>query len=70
MDIESLGAGAGSGIIGTILGYFGISKRVDKIEVELEKKLDKNTCAVCKDTHDDRLDRIENKIDRLLERGM
>jgi len=43
---------------------------VDKIEVELEKKLDKNTCAVCKDTHDDRLDRIENKIDRLLERGM
>jgi hypothetical protein len=70
MDLESISAGAGSGIVGIILGYFGISKRVDKIESELEKKLDKNTCAVCKDSHDDRLDRIENKIDRLLERGV
>jgi len=68
MDLESLGAGAGSGIVGIILGYFGISKRVDKLEAELDKKVAKDTCERCKEDQDNRRDRMENKIDRILEK--
>ena len=70
MNLETIGASAGSGIVGMVLGYFGISKRVDKIEGDLDKKIGKDTCEVCQKNHDDRLDRIEGKIDRLLERSV
>jgi hypothetical protein len=68
MDLETIGAGAGSGIIGIILGYFGISKRVDKLETDLDKKVDQKVCERCKEDQDNRLDRMENKIDRILEK--
>lgn len=68
MDLESIGAGAGGGIIGIILGYFGISKRVDKLEAEMDKKVTKDVCERCKEDQDSRLDRMENKIDRILEK--
>ena len=41
MDIESLGGGAGTGIIGAILVAFGFSRRVSKIE---EGKQGKSVC--------------------------
>ncbi len=41
MDLETLGTGAGSGLIGAILGVFGINRRVNKIE---EQKQDKVLC--------------------------
>ena len=41
MDIESIGGGAGAGLIGAILGVFGINRRVNKIE---ESKQDKSFC--------------------------
>jgi len=68
MDLETIGAGAGSGILGIILGYFGISKRVDKLEKDMDKKVSKDVCDRCKEDQDNRLDRMENKIDRILEK--
>ncbi len=41
MDLETLGTGAGSGLIGAVLGVFGINRRVNKIE---EQKQDKVLC--------------------------
>jgi len=43
MDIESLGAGAGTGFFGAILGYLGFSRRLNKLE---DVKQDKNVCTV------------------------
>jgi hypothetical protein len=68
MDLESIGASAGSGIIGIVLGYFGISKRMDKMESDLDKKVAKEVCERCKEDQDKRLDRMENKIDLILEK--
>ena len=42
-DIESIGTGAGAGLIGAILGVLGINRRVNKIE---EQKQDKTLCEV------------------------
>ena len=68
MNLETIGASAGSGIVGIVLGYFGISKRVDKIETDLDKKVAKDVCERCKEDQDRRLDRMENKIDMILEK--
>lgn len=40
-DIESLGGGAGTGIIGAILVAFGFGRRVSKLE---DGKQDKSSC--------------------------
>jgi hypothetical protein len=45
LDLESLGGGAGAGLIGAILGIFGINRRINKIE---DCKQDK---SVCEATH-------------------
>ena len=41
MDLESLGGGAGAGLIGAILGVLGINRRVNKLE---NAKQDKSIC--------------------------
>ena len=41
MDLESLGGGAGAGLIGAILGVLGINRRVNKLE---DAKQDKSIC--------------------------
>jgi len=40
-DIESIGSGAGAGLIGAILGILGINRRVNKVE---DSKQDKSVC--------------------------
>ena len=40
-DLESIGGGAGSGILGAILVAFGFSRRVSRLE---ENKQDKPVC--------------------------
>ncbi len=56
-DIESLGGGAGTGIIGAILVAFGFNRRVSKIE---EIKQDK---VFCEATHKG----TDQKFDILIE---
>ncbi len=40
-DIESIGTGAGAGLIGAILGILGINRRINKVE---DQKQDKSLC--------------------------
>jgi hypothetical protein len=35
MDLENLGASGGSGLLGAILGFFGIKYRIDRVEKDL-----------------------------------
>ncbi len=41
IDLESLGGGAGAGLLGTLFGLFGINRRLDRVE---ESKQDINVC--------------------------
>ena len=43
MDLESIGSGAGAGLISGILGVLGINRRMNKIE---DSKQDKTVCDV------------------------
>ncbi len=69
MDLESLGGGAGAGIIGAILGAFGISRRVSKIEKD---KQDKIVCDTLHKSVDDKFnilikgqEKLSDKFDDL-----
>jgi hypothetical protein len=66
MALEDLAGGGLGGFIVGLVGVLGFSKRLTRLENE---KVNKDVCELCKKDSDARLDRIENKIDRLLERG-
>lgn len=57
MDIESLGGGFGTGLIGAILGVLGINRKVNKLEDDKQDK------SVCDSTHKG----IEDKFKTLVE---
>ena len=70
-DLESLGGGAGTGIIGAILVAFGFSRRVNKLENE---KQDKSVCFPMHKSIDDKFEivikgqeKLFNKIDSINE---
>lgn len=65
MDLQSAGAGAGGGFLTALLTWFGFNKRIDKLE---DGTVWRTTCAATHKAVDDRLERMENKIDRLLEK--
>jgi hypothetical protein len=69
MDLESLGGGAGAGLIGTILGILGINRRVSKIEKD---KQDKVVCDALHKSADDKFnvlikgqEKLFDKLDNL-----
>lgn len=55
-----------------VLTWLGLKQRFDRVDLELDNLKDKivwrETCRVTHDAVNQRLDRIEEKIDRLLER--
>ncbi len=69
MDAQSAGYGAGGGVIAgfivALVSAFGFGKRLDKLESGV---IWKDTCAVCKQAHETRLERIEDKLDKVLEK--
>ncbi len=73
MDLENLGAGAGSGLIGAALAFLGFKQRIDSLEKCIN---DMSKAVVYKDAHGEcssawhiSLERLEKKIDRLLEKA-
>ena len=80
MDIESAGFGAGGGIFGALLAYFGVSRRIDRVEAILDKNVVyRDTCNECKSARDQRFEAIEksqnerykmldSKLDYIIER--
>ena len=61
MDFESLGAGAGAGLITSILSIIGFNRRLCKVED------DKATKDVVEGLHD-RLKHIEERLDRIYDK--
>lgn len=74
MAIEDIGMGAGAGgFIGAILTFFGIKQRMDRHEKDIEKLSDHTVWrTTCQTTHravEQRLERIETKIDMIIANG-
>ncbi len=65
MDLESLGSGAGAGLIGAILGVFGINRRVGKIERD---KQDKTVCDTLHKAADDKFNILIKGQERLFDK--
>ena len=72
MDIESVGAGAGGGALSAILAWFGIKQRLDRQDKDIEKIQEgtiwRSTCNATHEGLNDRMERMERKIDILVER--
>ena len=64
-DLESLGGGAGTGIIGAILVAFGFGRRVNKLE---DGKQDKSSCVPIHKGIDEKFDTIIKGQDKIWER--
>lgn len=66
MDLESLGGGVGSGLIGTILGLLGFSKiqnrRIDKLE---DNKQDKFACIPTHKGIEDKFNTIISSVNEI-----
>ena len=64
-DIESLGGGAGTGIIGAILVAFGFGRRVNKLE---DGKQDKSSCIPIHRNIDDKFDILIKGQEKLFDK--
>ena len=67
VDIESVGSGAGGGLLMAILTWLGIKQRLDRQDRDIEKLQDsavwRSTCVVTHKNVDERLARMETKMD-------
>lgn len=64
-DIESIGSGAGAGLIGAVLAVLGINRRMKKVE---DDKQDKSVCEVLHKSSDEKFERIIKGQDKLFEK--
>jgi len=62
MNWESMGYGAGAGFVASLMAFFGWNRRLNKIE---DFKQDKTVCEVIHKGTEQRLERIEGKLDDL-----
>lgn len=72
MSLEEAGYGAGGGLLIAALSWFGLRERINHVENDMTNVKNavvyKDTCGICHSATNQRLDRIEQKIDRLLEK--
>lgn len=61
-DLESLGGGAGAGVIGSVLTVLGVYKRVTRIE---DGKQDKGICETKHQSLGDEMRFMRESVDRL-----
>ena len=68
-DLESLGGGAGAGLIGTFLAIFGFNRRISKLE---DGKQDRATCIdvreACQNSLCSKLETLSGQVEHLTER--
>lgn len=62
LDLESLGGGAGAGILGSILAVFGFHRRMNRLE---DEKQNRTVCNALHESIDKRLETLQNSIDHL-----
>jgi hypothetical protein len=65
IDLESLGGGAGAGILGSILGLLGFHRRLNSLE---KGKQSRAVCSALHESMDKRLETLQNSIDHLTDR--
>lgn len=69
IDPETIGTGAGGGLLGTFLAWLGfrdkINKQDEKISKLSESVVYKDTCNKCIGGTNERLDRIEKKVEKI-----
>lgn len=69
MDIEAAGAGAGGGLVSAVLAWFGIKQRLDRNDKDIQRLQDgtvwRETCAAVHKGVDERLVRMEAKMDEI-----
>jgi hypothetical protein len=62
LDLESLGGGAGAGILGSILAVFGFHRRMNRLE---DEKQNRTVCNALHESIGKRLETLQNSIDHL-----
>ncbi len=68
MDLGGYGINAGSGFLGMFLGYLSGTKRMDRIEKEMDDKVSKDTCEICAKANAQRQSEVIAAIRRLEEK--
>lgn len=72
LDIESAAGGAGGGIIGALLSFFGSKQRMDRVDKDIDNMRDntvlRNTCDKTHSAVDQRLTSIDHKLDKIYEK--
>ena len=72
IDIESAAGGAGGGIMGALLAFFGIKQRVDRVDKDIDVMRDgvvwRNTCDKTHDAVNHRLQSIDYKLDKIFDK--
>lgn len=72
MDIENIGIGGGSGLLGAILTYLGFKQRMDAVDKRIETLeqdvVYRDAHAECSRAWHDALARVDSKLDILLSR--
>lgn len=67
MDFEGMGAGAGAGILATVLTAMGFKSRLDKIDKVLEEKIVyKDVCSICQKSSETHFNSLNEKMDILI----
>lgn len=67
MNLDTLGYGAGGGMLVALLGAFGIVRKVERLEDSLSDKIDKAGCDRCSKASNERFESIDKKLDMILE---
>lgn len=67
-DLLETGLSAGGGsIIGAVVAYFGLEKRVGALEKEAKEHVTKADCQKCSDHNSEWREEIRNKLDMLID---
>jgi len=73
-ELFTIGSSGGIGaVLGAITGFISGKQRIDRIQAEIDRKVEKDVCTVCQDKTeqgfkriDDNFVRLEGKVDMLI----
>lgn len=64
--LETAGAGLGGSILGAVGAYFGLERRVTKLETKIDKCITQEQCKSCADNTQEWREDMRNKLDLLI----
>lgn len=65
--LENLSAGTGGGILGTVLGYLGLSQRLNRMQTEIDCKVSEPTFAATVNAIKEQHKSMDKKLDIIIE---